>query len=170
MSEYDPGPLLDDLRKEHAEKTAEHQVKKAMHPYRDKEDLTDIRENIESIKDTLASTDKTLANLKLPKRSAIGQAIQYKIERFSLSDFLFTVVVFVAAVAALGGVGYALYKNNTTPDNAIIACQFDYELNRDGVKTVVIRGVIDWHQDESWGPFQDMEEAKQFAKENHCPE
>jgi hypothetical protein len=157
MSEYDPGPLFEDLRKEHEEKR-----KITMHPYRDDNDIKDIRENIEHIKETLE-------NLKLPKRSAIGQAIGYKIERFNLGDFLFNALATILVLSALGGIGYIAYMNTSTPDNAITACQYDFR-NLDREDGITITAVIEWHQDEVWGPFRDMEEAKAFAKENHCPE
>lgn len=156
MAEYDPGPLFESLRKEREEKR-----KKTMHPYRDANDLTDIRENIDSIRETLE-------NLKLPKRSAIGQAIQYKIERFCLSDFLITIVVFAVVVSSLAGIGYCLYKWDTTSSD-LVACEFDY-MHRDPEDGLIITGVRHWHQDSTWGPFQNLEEAKQFAKENGCPE
>jgi len=168
MSEYDPAPLLADLRKENAEKTAAHQVKKAMHPYRDKEDLADIRENIETIRDDLASLNKTVGNLKLPKRSAIGQAIGYKIEIFNLGNFFFSTVAFVAVVSALCGVGFLAYKW-ATADHKIQYCQYDYRTT-DAEDGVNVTGVREWAPDSLWGPFKNLDEAKVFGKENHCPE
>lgn len=139
-----------------------------MHPYRDKEDLADIRENIAAIKDMLASTDETLTNLKLPKQNPISQAIRHKIEKFSLVNFLLTICVFAVVVSSFGCLGFIIYKNLSTPADAISTCQFDYNLNPDD--GIFIMAVIEWHGDKYWGPFKNMEEAKEFAKMNNCPE
>jgi hypothetical protein len=59
--------------------------------------------------------------------------------------------------------------NATTPDDAITSCYFDFINSHDREDGIRIKAVIDWHDDEWWGPFENIKEAKLFAKENGCP-
>jgi hypothetical protein len=113
-------------------------------------------------------------DLKIATRNdprPVATSIANKIRSFDM-DTMFALLLWAALAGAAVGVGASLYMWGTA-DSIPDYCEYNhgirYENQAATPKGWIVEAQVDWGSNETYGPFETMEEAKVVGKVNKCP-